>query len=82
MTRIKLVRLEDGHAREWWQIAIRGPWYWPLWGYVNRIVISDDGIRTEPAEWVTLDEAMEAYRAIRSRLRATVTKVVEEKVMP
>jgi hypothetical protein len=84
MTRLRLVRLEDGNGREWWQIACRQPWWWPVppfWKYVQRIRVTEWGISAEPAEWTTRQEAVEAARAVRDRLRSGDVRVVGREVL-
>ena len=84
MKRVKLVRLEDGNGREWWQIAIRGPWYWPTWRWAQRAhVVEVAGvpfpIGVETATYTTREEADAGLRAVLDRLRSKAVRVVETK---
>lgn len=82
MNSVRLVRLEDGNGREWWQIAIRGPWYWPLWRWAQRVgVIELAGVpfptRMETATFTTREEAEAGLRAVLDKLRSRDVRVVE-----
>lgn len=82
MKRVKLVRMEDGNGREWWQIAIRGPWYWPTWRWAKRAMVVDvAGIPLafgiEVATYTTRDEADVGLRTVLDRIRSKSVRVVE-----
>lgn len=75
---VKLVRFEDGNGREWWQIAVRGPWWWPFWRYVRELRIGLGSAYSYPAEFTTREEAEQAVRQVRDRLRQSSVRKVEE----
>lgn len=75
---VKLVRFEDGNGREWWQIAVRGPWWWPFWRYVCELRMAFGTAFTGPAEFTTREEAEKAIRLVRDRLRQANVRKVEE----
>lgn len=82
MRGVKLVRFEDGNGREWWQVAIRGPWYWPFWKYAKRMSFGIHkgfpAMIPVPAEFTTLEEAKEAAREAADWQRKQTIRKVEE----
>jgi hypothetical protein len=80
--RAKAVRFENGHGREWWQIAVRcGRWWWPTWRWVPCYTVNARTatiVGSAPMEWTTREEAMEALREVRGALRSTDVRRVEE----
>jgi len=82
MKRVKLVRMEDGNGREWWQIAICGPWWWPTRRWAKRLkVVEINGIEIpvgiEVATYTTREEADAGVRSCLDRIRSKAVRIVE-----